>query len=190
MLLRRSHNRKAFSFLEITMGFSIFLMLLSCFYPSLHLFYKSYVKVRKLSLIEREQQDLERLIKHLYAHRFPHLSSELPSFFVIRTDNITFIEVDVNTLRTLITEEGDILMIQCVFRKEKDQYVEKTFVLRFFQNQLRLENYKNGYFKTGEGICIVTNVQGHFSLKDSMLCISYSRRNENKKYENCFYISP
>src|SRR3712207_7264434 len=60
VLLRRSHNRKAFSFLEITMGFSIFLMLLSCFYPSLHLFYKSYVKVRKLSLIEREQQDLER----------------------------------------------------------------------------------------------------------------------------------
>ncbi|XGU47597.1 hypothetical protein ACEXAJ_02360 [Fusobacterium necrophorum subsp. funduliforme] len=189
MLLRRSHNKRAFSFLEIAIGFSILLILLSCFYPSFHLFYRSYVKVRKLSLISKEQQDLERLIKHLYAHRFSHLSPELPSFFIIRTDNITFIEADVNTLKTLISEEGDVLMTQCIFQEEKNQYVKKTFVLRFFQNQLRLEHYKNGYFKTGEGICIVTDVQGYFSFKDSVLCICYSKRNENKRYENCFFIS-
>ncbi|WP_236620119.1 hypothetical protein [Fusobacterium necrophorum] len=93
-------------------------------------------------------------------------------------------------MKTLISEEGDALMTQCIFQEEKNQYVKKTFVLRFFQNQLRLEHYKNGYFKTGEGICIVTDVQGHFSFKDSVLCICYSKRNENKRYENCFFISP
>lgn len=141
-------------------------------------------------MICKERQDLERLIKHLYAHRFSHLNPGLSSFFVIKTDNITFIEADVNTLQSLISEEGDVLMIQCIFREEKNQYIKKTFVLRFVQNQLRLEHYKNGYFKTGEGICIVTDVQGHFSFKDSVLCICYFKRSENKKYENYFYISP
>ena len=93
-------------------------------------------------MISKEQQDLERLIKHLYAHRFSHLSPELLSFFIIRTDNITFIEADVNTLKTLISEEGDALMTQCIFQEEKNQYVKKTFVLRFFQNQLRLEHQR------------------------------------------------
>jgi len=187
--LARIYKKKAFSFLEISIAFSVFLILLSCFFPSLSLFYKSYERIVKMSQIHREQQDLERLIRHSYQHRFSHLNPNFPPFFLITTDNITFIEADIDTLQTLMTEKGDTLMMQCIFQDEKNQYIKKTFILRFSQNHLYLEHYRNGYFKTGDKISILTNVQGHFTLKNSILGVHYLKKDGNKKYENFFYLT-
>ena len=73
-------------------------------------------------------------------------------------------------------EEGDTLMIQCIFQDDKNQYLEKTFVLRFFRSHLYLEQYRNGYFITGDRIDMLSNVRGYFSIKDSILKICYIRK--------------
>ena len=117
------------------------------------------------------------------------MSPDLPSCFVLDTEGKTLIDANIQSLKSWKMEEGDTLMIQCIFQDDKNQYLEKTFVLRFFRSHLYLEQYRNGYFITGDRIDMLSNVRGYFSIKDSILKICYIRKNRDKTYENDFYIS-
>lgn len=189
VLLYQNNKETAFSSLEIAIAFSIFLIFLSFFFPSIFLFCGSYEKIREISKISQEEQNLERLLEHLLAHKISYLSPDLPSCFVLDTEGKTLIDANIQSLKSWKIEEGDTLMIQCIFQDDKNQYLEKTFVLRFFRSHLYLEQYRNGYFITGDRIDMLSNVRGYFSIKDSILKICYIRKNRDKTYENNFYIS-
>lgn len=165
-------KKKAFSLLELSISAFVFLLLLSLLLPNVELFQKSYQHLEQHTQRRKEKIEFQILMKQLFEHSVSFEENSKFPYFVLDLPKATWRKWNIGELEHKGKEEGDSLLLQCIFFEEKEMK-KKVFVLYFRRKNLYLGYYRMGYFQEGDSFCVLSEVEGKFIQKDRTILLDY-----------------